>query len=76
MALVYVARTTAGSSVNLSRQGLGMRIEDFPVEVQRVTGPGAGGIAQVRALPGVDEIVEASPQPYVTVYLPAATRPR
>jgi len=56
MALVYVARTSAGSTANLSRQGLGKRIEDFPVEVQGVTGAGAGGIAQVRALPGVDEI--------------------
>jgi YVTN family beta-propeller protein len=56
MALVYVARTSAGSTANLSRQGLGKRIEDFPVDVQGVMGAGAGGIAQVRALPGVDEI--------------------
>jgi YVTN family beta-propeller protein len=56
MALVYVARTSAGSAANLSRQGLGMRIQDFPVDVQGVTEAGTGGIAQVRALPGVDEI--------------------
>ena len=56
MALVYVARTSAGSAANLSRQGLGKGIEDFPVEVQGVTGTGASGIAQVRTLPGVDEI--------------------
>jgi YVTN family beta-propeller protein len=54
MALVYVARTGAASTANLSRQGLGQRVETLPVDVQGV--PGAG-IAQVRALPGLDEIV-------------------
>jgi YVTN family beta-propeller protein len=54
MALVYVARTGAGSTANLSRQGLGMRIENLPVDVQGVTG---SGTAQIRTLPGLDEIV-------------------
>lgn len=54
MALVYLARTSAASNTNLGRQGLSMRIENRPVEVQGV--PGAG-IAQLRALPGVDEVV-------------------
>jgi YVTN family beta-propeller protein len=55
MALVYVARSSPGSTANLSRQGLGMRIENRPIEVQGV--PGAAGNAQLRALPGLDEIV-------------------
>jgi YVTN family beta-propeller protein len=54
MALVYVARTSAGSTANLSRQGLGMRIENLPVHVQGVKG---AGTAQIRALPGLDEVV-------------------
>jgi hypothetical protein len=54
MALVYVARTSAGSTENLSRQGLDMRNENLPVEVQGVAG---AGTAQIRALPGLDEIV-------------------
>jgi YVTN family beta-propeller protein len=54
MALVYVARTGAGSTGNLSRQGLGMRVENLPLVVQGT--PGAG-TANVRALPGLDEIV-------------------
>jgi YVTN family beta-propeller protein len=54
MALVYVARTSAGGNAGLGRQGLGMRIENRPVEVQGV--PGAGN-AQLRALPGIDEVV-------------------
>jgi YVTN family beta-propeller protein len=53
MALVYVARTSPGSTANLGRQGLGMRIENLPIGVQGV--PGAGD-AQVRALPGLDEV--------------------
>src|ERR671919_2482624 len=54
MALVYVARTSAGSTAHLGQQGLGWRIENYPVDVQGV--PGVGD-AQVRALPGVDEVV-------------------
>jgi YVTN family beta-propeller protein len=54
MALVYVARSSAGSTANLGRQGLGMRNEVLPVKVQGVTGMGT---AQVRALPGLDEII-------------------
>jgi YVTN family beta-propeller protein len=54
MALVYVARTSPGSTENLSRQGLGMRNENLPVDVQGVAG---AGTAQIRALPGLDEIV-------------------
>jgi len=53
MALVYVARTSPGSTENLGRQGLGMRIENHPIDVQGV--PGKGN-AQIRALPGVDEV--------------------
>ncbi len=55
MALVYVARTSPGSTAHLGKQGLGMRIENHPIEVQGV--PGAAGNAQIRALPGVDEVV-------------------
>lgn len=69
MALVYVARTSAGSTTNLSRQGLGMRIENLPVDVQGVSG---SGIAQIRALPGLDEIVidvrQLPPNRAFTVY--------
>jgi YVTN family beta-propeller protein len=69
MALVYVARTSAGSTANLSRQGLGMRNEILPIEVQGVTG---AGTAQVRALPGLDEIVvdvrQLPPSRTFTVY--------
>jgi YVTN family beta-propeller protein len=54
MAAVYVARSSPGSTANLSRQGLGMRIENRPIEVQGA--PGTGN-AQLRALPGLDEIV-------------------
>jgi YVTN family beta-propeller protein len=54
MALVYVARTSPGSTAHLGHQGLGMRIENYPIEVQGV--PGAAGNAQIRALPGVDEV--------------------
>jgi YVTN family beta-propeller protein len=54
MALVYVARSSAGGTENLSRQGLGMRNEVLPVGVQGVTG---AGTAQIRALPGLDEVV-------------------
>ncbi|AGK99454.1 YVTN family beta-propeller repeat protein [Clostridium pasteurianum BC1] len=54
MALVYVARTSSGNTANLSRQGLDMRIENLPVEMQNSTG---AGTAQIRALPGIDEIV-------------------
>ncbi|MGB8454619.1 MAG: hypothetical protein WCD89_20105 [Anaerocolumna sp.] len=54
MALVYVARADIGSRGDLSRQGLDKRIEIFSIEVQGT--PGAG-TAQIRALPGLDEIV-------------------
>ncbi|WP_261564730.1 beta-propeller fold lactonase family protein [Frankia gtarii] len=53
MALVYLARSSPGSTTNLTRQGLGMRIENRPVAVQGVSGTGD---AQLRALPGVDEV--------------------
>jgi YVTN family beta-propeller protein len=69
MALVYVARTSAGSTDNLSRQGLDMRNENLPVDVQGVTGTGT---AQIRALPGLDEIIidvrELPPNRAFTVY--------
>jgi YVTN family beta-propeller protein len=54
MALVYVARTSAGSTANLSRQGLDARNEVLPIDVQGVTGTGT---AQIRTLPGLDEII-------------------
>jgi YVTN family beta-propeller protein len=53
MALVYVARSSPGSTAHLGRQGLGMRIENWPIKVQGA--PGAGN-AQIRALPGIDEV--------------------
>jgi YVTN family beta-propeller protein len=54
MALVYVARCSPGSTAHLGRQGLGMRIENWPIEVQGA--PGTGD-AQIRALPGIDEVI-------------------
>jgi YVTN family beta-propeller protein len=54
MALVYVARSTPGSTAHLGRQGLGMRIENRPIEVQGASGTGN---AQIRALPGIDEVI-------------------
>jgi YVTN family beta-propeller protein len=55
MALVYVARSSPGSTTaNLGRQGLDMRVEYWPIEVQGA--PGTGN-AQVRALPGIDEVI-------------------
>jgi hypothetical protein len=75
MALVYVARTDAGSTANLSRQGLGMRIEVLPIRVQGVTG---SGTAQIRALPGLDEIVvdvrQLPPNRTFTVYAVRGTQ--
>jgi YVTN family beta-propeller protein len=53
MALVYVARTSPASTAHLGRQGLGLRIDNDPIDAQGV--PGAGN-AQIRALPGVDEV--------------------
>jgi YVTN family beta-propeller protein len=54
MALVYVARSSPGTTTaNLGRQGLGMRIENRPIEVQGASGTGD---AQIRALPGIDEV--------------------
>jgi YVTN family beta-propeller protein len=54
MALVYVARSGPGSTTGLSHQGLGRRDEYLPVTLR-----GAAGQAtvQVRALPGLDEVV-------------------
>jgi YVTN family beta-propeller protein len=54
MALVYVARPGPGSTAGLSHQGLGMRNEYLPVTVPGVTGKAT---VQVRALPGLDEVV-------------------
>ncbi|GAB3831555.1 beta-propeller fold lactonase family protein [Dactylosporangium cerinum] len=54
MALVYVARSTAGSTANLSRQGLDQRNEVLKVDVQNSDGTGT---AQVRSLPGLDEVI-------------------
>ena len=54
MALVYVAGTSPASTAHLGRQGLDRRIENYPIDVQGA--PGTGD-AQVRALPGVDEVV-------------------
>ncbi len=54
MALVYVARSGPGSTTGLSHQGLGMRHEYLPATVQGATGRAT---VQVRALPGLDEVV-------------------
>jgi YVTN family beta-propeller protein len=54
MALVYVARSSPGSTTGLSHQGLGMRNEYLPATVQGATGKAT---VQVRALPGLDEVV-------------------
>jgi YVTN family beta-propeller protein len=54
MALVYVARSSPGSTAGLSHQGLGMRNEYLPATVQGATGKAT---VQVRALPGLDEVV-------------------
>ncbi len=54
MALVYVARSSPGSTTGLSHQGLGMRNEYLPVTLQGATGKAT---VQVRALPGLDEVV-------------------
>jgi len=54
MALVYVARSSAGSTTGLSHQGLGMRNEYLPVKVEGATGKAT---VQVRALPGIDEVI-------------------
>jgi YVTN family beta-propeller protein len=54
MALVYVARSAPGSTTGLSHQGLGMRNEYLPVTVQGATG---NATVQVRALPGIDEVI-------------------
>jgi YVTN family beta-propeller protein len=64
MALVYVARSSAGSTTGLSHQGLGMRNEYLPATVQGATGKAT---VQVRALPGLDEVV------LVGWHLPAST---
>lgn len=69
MALVYVARDREGSCDNLTRQGLDRRVELFPIEVLGFTG---GGTAQVREMPGLDEVVinlrGLPPNKTVTVY--------
>ncbi|HUC25992.1 MAG TPA: hypothetical protein VMA73_25080, partial [Streptosporangiaceae bacterium] len=54
MALVYVARSSPGSTTGLSHQGLGMRNEYLPVAVEGATGKAT---VQVRALPGIDEVI-------------------
>jgi YVTN family beta-propeller protein len=54
MALVYVARSSPGSTTGLSHQGLGMRNEYLPATVEGATGKAT---VQVRALPGLDEVV-------------------
>jgi YVTN family beta-propeller protein len=54
MALVYVARSSPGSTTGLSHQGLGMRHEYLPVTVRGATGKAT---VQIRALPGLDEVV-------------------
>jgi YVTN family beta-propeller protein len=54
MALVYVARSGPGSTTGLSHQGLGMRNEYLPATLQGATGQAT---VQVRALPGLDEVV-------------------
>ena len=54
MALVYVARSSPGSTTGLSHQGLGMRNEYLPVTVEGATGKAT---VQVRALPGLDEVI-------------------
>ncbi|MEU0965010.1 hypothetical protein ABZ357_06020 [Streptomyces sp. NPDC005917] len=54
MALVYVARSTsAASTQNLGRQGLGMPTKNLPLRVLDSSGQGA---VLVRALPGIDEV--------------------
>jgi YVTN family beta-propeller protein len=54
MALVFVARSAPGSTTGLSRQGLDQRNEVLKVDVQNSDGTGT---AQVRSLPGIDEII-------------------
>jgi YVTN family beta-propeller protein len=54
MALVYVARSSPGSTTGLSHQGLGMRHEYLPATVRGAIGRAT---VQVRALPGLDEVV-------------------
>jgi YVTN family beta-propeller protein len=54
MALVYVARSTPGSTTGLSHQGLGMRNEYLPATVEGASGKAT---VQVRALPGIDEVI-------------------
>ena len=53
MALVYVARSEPAGALHLSRQGLDRRIELFPIKVQGSMG---AGTAQVRSMPGIDEV--------------------
>jgi len=72
MALVYVARTTPGATANLGQQGLGMQVENLPIDVQGATGTGT---AQIRALPGLDEIdVDVRQLPPNTAFTVYATR--
>jgi YVTN family beta-propeller protein len=54
MALVYVARSAPGSTTGLSRQGLDQRNKVLRVDVQNSHGTGT---AQVRSLPGIDEVI-------------------
>jgi len=73
MALVYVARATPGTTTaNLGQQGLGMQVENLPIDVQGATGTGT---AQIRALPGLDEIdVDVRQLPPNTAFTVYATR--
>jgi YVTN family beta-propeller protein len=52
-ALVYVARTSATSSGGLSAQGLGRRVETYPLAT---TAPGAVGQATVRDVRELDQV--------------------
>lgn len=54
MALVYVARSGPATTVrNLGKQGLGMRVENVPLQLPGISGKGT---ALIRALPGIDEV--------------------
>ncbi|MEJ7765435.1 MAG: beta-propeller fold lactonase family protein [Acidimicrobiales bacterium] len=52
-ALVYVARTSGGSADGLTDQGLGERVQTYPLTT---TAAGATGAATVRNILGLDEV--------------------
>ena len=52
-ALVYVARSAPGSATGLSRQGLGERVQTYPLMTSL---PGVAGSATVRDVLGLDEV--------------------